>query len=99
MRTRKTEASRVVAGRNMPPEAMEALLEASAAVNVSLDLTEALNQVARSAAAVVRGDAASVMLLNRPENKLVFCGASGDRGDVLIGEKFDAGHGESGARG
>jgi transcriptional regulator with GAF, ATPase, and Fis domain len=77
-------------GPSMPPEAMEALLEASTAVNSTLDLTEALNQVARSAAAVVRGDTASVMLLDRQRNKLVFRGACGDRGDILIGEQFDA---------
>ncbi|MCG3177698.1 MAG: Nitrogen fixation protein VnfA [Phycisphaerae bacterium] len=80
----------------MPPEALAALLEASAAINSSLDVTDVLNQVARSAAAVARGEAASVMLLDRAQNKLVFRGACGDRGDVLMGEQFDAGLGIAG---
>ncbi len=74
----------------MPSQALEALVEASAAINASMDLTEVLNQVARSAAAVVRGDAASVMLLDRQQDRLTFRGACGDRGDILIGESFDA---------
>ena len=79
-----------IKSHHMPPEALGALLEASAAVNGSLELTDVFNQVARSAAAVVRGDAASVMLLDRQQNKLVFRGACGDRSDVLLGEQFDA---------
>ncbi|MCH8804725.1 MAG: sigma 54-interacting transcriptional regulator [Planctomycetes bacterium] len=70
--------------------ALTALLEASAAMSASLDLTETLQAIARSAAEVLNGEASSVLLLDRKRKKLVFKAAVGDRSDALLGEEFDA---------
>ncbi len=49
-----------------------------------------LQAVAQSAAAVMRAEASSVLLLDSRRHKLIFQAAVGDRGDVLLGEEFDA---------
>lgn len=69
---------------------LEALLEASAAINGSLDLQAVLQAIARSAADVLGAEASSVILLDRPRNKLVFKAAVGAEGAALVGEEFDA---------
>jgi len=75
---------------------MSALIEASAAINASLDLQRTLEAIARSAAMVMQAEASSVLLLDRRRNKLVFKAAIGDRGDALLGEEFDANLGIAG---
>ncbi len=69
---------------------LEALLEASAAINGSLDLQAVLQAIARTAADVLGAEASSVILLDRPRNKLVFKAAVGAEGAALVGEEFDA---------
>jgi Nif-specific regulatory protein len=69
---------------------MAALIEASTAINSSLDLQKTLHAIARSAASVMNADASSVLLLNRRQNKLVFAASVGGGGDNLLGEEFDA---------
>jgi Nif-specific regulatory protein len=90
---------------NVPPtttyhgltaRAASALVEASAAINDSLDLGEVLQAIAHKAAAVLQSEASSVLLLDKNRGKLVFMAAVGDRGPALIGEEFDAGLGIAG---
>jgi len=82
---------------NLSPEALSALIEASAVINSSLDLQEVLQAIARSAAVVLRSEASSVLLLDRRRNKLVFRAAVGDPSNSLVGEEFDASLGIAGA--
>jgi len=76
--------------RGLPPRTVTALVEATAAINASLDLNDVLQAVAQTAAVVLRSEASSVLLLDQRRNKLVFMAAVGDRGPALIGEEFDA---------
>jgi len=73
-----------------------ALVEASAAINASLNLSEVLQAIAHKAAVVLRSEASSVMMLDKRRNRLVFMAAVGDRGPMLIGEEFDANLGIAG---
>ena len=82
--------------RVLSQKTLSALIEASAAINASLDLQRTLEAIARSAAMVLGAEAASVLLLDRRRNKLVFKAAIGDRSDVLLGEEFDANLGIAG---
>ncbi|HOW69424.1 MAG TPA: sigma 54-interacting transcriptional regulator [Phycisphaerae bacterium] len=74
----------------LPKETLSALVEASAAINGSLDLEETLQAIARNAAAVMQAEASSVLLLDPQRRKLVFRAATGEFGQQLIGEEFDA---------
>ena len=71
-------------------ETLAALLEASAAINASLDLPATLQAIVRAAAGVLDAEGSSVLLLDRVRNKLVFRAAVGDCGDVLLNEEFPA---------
>jgi len=85
-----------LASYGFPVETLTALAEASAAINSTLELEVVLDQVARSAAKVMRAEAASVLVLDRRRNKLVFAAAVGTQGSTLIGKEFDAGLGIAG---
>lgn len=76
--------------RGLSPRAASALVEASAALNASLDMGEVLQAIAQKAAVVLRSEASSVLLLDKRRNRLVFRAAVGDRGSALLGEEFDA---------
>jgi len=86
----------IAATSSLPPRTLSALVEASAAINSSLDLEQCLRAVARSAASVMQAEASSVLLLDRRRNKLVFKAAFGDRADALIDVEFDASMGIAG---
>jgi Nif-specific regulatory protein len=73
-----------------------ALVETSAAINRTLNLSEVLDEIARSATAVMRAEAGSVIILDEARGKLVFRAATGDRGHLLHGHEFDAGLGIAG---
>ncbi len=73
-----------------PAESLAALAEASAAINSTLELDEVLDQIARSAAAVMQAEASSVLTLDRRRNKLIFAAAVGEQGAALVGKEFDA---------
>jgi len=75
---------------------MSALVEASSAINASLNPGEVLQAIAQKAAVVLRSEASSVLMLDKRRNRLVFMAAVGDRGPALIGEEFDAGLGIAG---
>ncbi|HUW82733.1 MAG TPA: sigma 54-interacting transcriptional regulator [Phycisphaerae bacterium] len=75
---------------SLPAEALSALIEASAAINDTLDLPQTLAAIARSAAAVMQAEASSVLLLDKRRSKLIFKAAHGGGGDVLLNEEFDA---------
>ena len=76
--------------RGLPPRTVSALVEASAAINASLNLDDVLQAIAQTAASVLRSEASSVLMLDKRRTTLVFRAAVGDRGPVLIGEEFDA---------
>jgi len=67
-----------------------ALIEASRAINSTLDLQATLQAIADRAAAVMRAEASSVLLLEAGGQRLVFMAACGQKADQLIGESFDA---------
>jgi len=83
--------------RGLSPRGVSALVEASAALNASLDMDEVLQAIAQKAAAVLRSEASSVLVLDKRRNRLVFRAAVGDRGSALLGEAFDAGLGIAGS--
>jgi Nif-specific regulatory protein len=83
--------------RGLSPRAISALVEASAAINASLDLGEVLQAIAMKAAVVLRSEASSVLLLDKRRQRLVFRAAVGDRGPALLGEEFDANLGIAGS--
>jgi Nif-specific regulatory protein len=77
-------------------QTLGALAEASAAINSTLELDVVLQQIARSAAVVMRAEASSVLMLDRRRGKLIFAAAIGERGRALLGKEFDAGLGIAG---
>jgi len=82
--------------RHLPPEALLALVDASAAINSALGLDETLAAIARAAASVMRAEAASVIVLDEVRGKQVFRAAVGDRADQLQGLAYDRDVGISG---
>jgi len=58
--------------RGLPPRTVTALVEATTAINASLDLNDVLQAVAQTAAVVLRSEASSVLILDQRRNKLVF---------------------------
>ena len=75
---------------------LRALLHASVAMNASLDTATTLHTIARSAAEVLRAEAASVLLHDPRRDKLVFRAAIGASGEQLLGEEMDAKRGIAG---
>ncbi len=73
-----------------------ALLEASRAINSSLDLRTTLQTVAEQAAAVMQAEAASVLVLDHRTNKLVFKAVFGQKEEELIDQQFDGNLGIAG---
>lgn len=82
--------------KDLSPEMLAALVDASAAINSAQDLDETLAAIARAAAAVLRAEASSVIMLDKARKKQVFRAAVGDRSDQLIGMEFGEGEGISG---
>jgi len=80
---------------HLPPESLAALVDASAAINAAQTLDETLDAIARAAAAVMRAQASSVIILDRARGKQVFRAAVGDRAGQLIGRDYDEGVGIS----
>ncbi len=80
----------------LSPEALAALVDASAAINSTQELDETLAAIARAAAAVMRAEASSVIMLDPVRNKQVFRAAVGDKAHQLVGVEFDAEAGISG---
>jgi len=73
-----------------------ALLEASRAINSSLDLRTTLQTVAEQAAMVMQAEGASVLLLDYRTNKLVFKAVFGPKEEELIDQQFDSNLGIAG---
>ena len=78
------------------PEALAALVNASAAINGALGLNETLAAIARTATSVMKAEAASVIMLDEVRGKQVFCAATGDRAEQIIGMEYEEGVGISG---
>jgi Nif-specific regulatory protein len=74
----------------IPARTLSALVEASAAINSSLDLQSTLQTVAQMASTVMEAEASSVLLYYPQRNLLIFKAATGNRAEQLIGECFDA---------
>jgi len=74
----------------LPHKTLTALVDASAAINSSLDLRATLQAIARMAANVIEAEASSVLLLDPQRRKLVFHAATGESADEIMGEEFDA---------
>ncbi len=85
-----------LASHDYPRESLTALAEASAAINSTLDLKVVLDQIAKSAAVVMRAEASSVLTFDRRRKELVFAAAVGARGEDLLGKAFDADRGIAG---
>lgn len=85
-----------VPSMNVSAEAATALAQASAAINSTLELDVVLDQIARSAATVMRAEASSVLMYDRRRNRLIFAAAAGAQGGKLIGKEFDAALGIAG---
>jgi Nif-specific regulatory protein len=81
---------------HLPPEALSALVNASAAINSSLGVDETLQAIAQAAASVMRTEAASVIVIEKARGRQVFRAAVGDRSHQLIGLEYDADAGISG---
>ncbi len=69
---------------------LAALLEASTIINSTLDLQTVLQEIAQSAADVLKAEATSVLLLDAGRSKLIFRAVVGPQGDSLLDEEFDA---------
>jgi len=80
----------------LSPQTLASLVDASAAINSAEDLDETLSAIAAAAAAVMRTEAASVIMLDRARSKQVFRAAVGDRGDQLMGVEYGEDAGISG---
>ncbi len=81
---------------NLSPEALSSLVDASRAINAHQTLEETLGAIARSAAAVMKTEASSVIMLDKARGKQVFRATVGDRSDQLIGVEYDQSVGISG---
>jgi len=82
--------------RELSAEALSALVDASAAINASLGVDATLQSIARAAAAVLKAEAASVIVLDAQRRKQVFAAAVGDRAEQLLGVEYEQGTGISG---
>jgi len=80
----------------LPGSTLSALIEASAAINSTLELEPTLQTIAERAAAVMDAEASSVLLLDRARRKLVFKAATGVSAESLLGMEFDASLGIAG---
>jgi len=82
--------------RRFPPEDLSTLVETSAAINSAQGINETLAAIARGAAAVMKAEGASVIMLDGVRGKQVFRAAVGERADRLIGFEYDEEAGISG---
>ena len=84
--------------KNSPlnPSTLSSLVEASSAINASLDIEPTLQAIARTAASVMGAEASSVLILDPKRDRLTFCAATGDHAQALIGQEFDANVGIAG---
>ena len=79
-----------ISDRGLARPTLSALVEATAAINSTLDVEATLQAIARAATHVMGAEASSVLLLDPQRRKLVFMAATGTSGEQLIGEEFDA---------
>ncbi|MEP0843874.1 MAG: sigma 54-interacting transcriptional regulator [Phycisphaerae bacterium] len=79
-----------ITSERLPNRTLSALIEASAAINSSLDLQSTLQAIAETARDVMSAEASSVLLYDRDRRKLIFKAATGNRAEQLLGEAFDA---------
>jgi Nif-specific regulatory protein len=91
-----TDKSAQLTAGSIEGRTLAALLEASVAINSTLDLQNVLQAIAQSAADVLGAQASSVMLLDRPRSKLIFKATTGLVAEQLLGEEFDASLGIAG---
>lgn len=75
---------------------LSALVEASALMNQSLELSRTLHSIASAAARVLDAEAGSVLTLDPRRQRLVFAAAIGGGGENLLGEEMPADQGIAG---
>jgi len=81
---------------NLTAEMLSSLVDASAAINAAGGLDETLAAITRAAAAVMRAEGASAILLDPVRGRQVFRAAVGDRAEQLVGVEYAEGAGISG---
>jgi Nif-specific regulatory protein len=81
---------------NLSAESLSSLVDASRAINAHQSLEETLMAIARSAAAVMKTEASSVIMLDKAKGKQVFRAAVGVHAEQLIGVEYDQNVGISG---
>ncbi len=81
---------------DLSAETLAALVDASAVINETRELDETLDAIARTAAAVMRAEASSVIMFDKARKKQVFRAAVGDRATQLVGMEYDEDAGVSG---
>ena len=81
---------------DLSPESLSSLVDASRAINAHQSLEETMMAIARSAAAVMKTEASSVIMLDKAKGKQVFRAAVGVHAEQLIGVEYDQSVGISG---
>jgi Nif-specific regulatory protein len=82
--------------RSPDRETLMALVETSRAIGAETELAAIFERIAERAMVVLRGEAASVLLLDADGRELVFVCAAGRASEKLAGVAFDAGRGLAG---
>ena len=85
--------------RSLSRESLTLLAESSAVLNSTLDIKTVLDNIADRAARVMRAEAGSVLIYDKPRTKLVFVSATGERAHLVLGKEFDANLGIAGRGG
>lgn len=80
----------------LPPESLNALTEAAAAINSTLEMDAVLEAVAQSARTVTHAEASAVFLLDPAGRKLRVAAATGPRREAVLGLEFEASAGIAG---
>ena len=81
---------------NLSAESLSSLVDASRAINAHQSLEDTMMAIARSAAAVMKTEASSVIMLDKAKGKQVFRAAVGVHSEQLIGVEYDQNVGISG---
>ncbi len=81
---------------DLSPDSIALIVDASAAINSSLDIEAVLAAIARNAALVASAEASSVIIRDPRRNRLVFAAATGAQGSSLVGKDFDGQRGIAG---
>jgi len=82
-----------ISPQSIPLSSLTKLTEAAGAINSSLEMADVLSRMAQLACEVTRAEVSSVYTLDARRRRLVVLAATGNRGEALQGQEFDAGLG------